>query len=188
MLKVKQAVLLIIVIAAGFLCGSWLGVERRAHAFSEAVQRRLSERPAIAHRIGEPHERSFATDTEMISAIMSALKEEDPLFRAHRLHTLLEDLSSPELAALFERALKIDDREQRDIILRPVFARWELMDPAAAESAIRPFLERLQSGKRIASGSKEDVVIDVWAHTRPDLALALAAAAPDSNWSKRAGA
>src|SRR4030095_5051504 len=98
--------------------------------------------------------------TEMISAIMSALKEEDPLFRAHRLHTLLEDLSSPELAALFERALKIDDREQRDIILRPVFARWELMDPAAAESAIRPFLERLQYGKRIASRSNEDDLID----------------------------
>src|SRR5215213_3817197 len=98
MRKLKQAIVMILAVAAGFVGGSWLGVERRADAFSEAVQRRLSEPRAIAQTPGGPRERSFTTDTEMISAIMSALKEEDPLFRAHRLHTLLRDLSSPELA------------------------------------------------------------------------------------------
>jgi hypothetical protein len=35
----------------------------------------------------------------MISSLMSALKEEDALFRAHRLQTLLERLNSAELGS-----------------------------------------------------------------------------------------
>jgi hypothetical protein len=80
--------------------------------------------------------------------------------------------------------LKIEDRDQREAILRPLLARWEVLDPVAAEVAMRPFLERLQSGKRYVWGSNDDIVIKAWAQTRPELAMAMAMAAPNSSWSK----
>jgi len=123
----------------------------------------------------------------MISTILSALKEKEPLFRAHRLHELLSSLNSKELGGLFERTLQIKDRTQRETILGPLIARWEALDPLAAETAVQPFVERLKSGKRIDWGGADRSILEAWALARPELVLAAIGHTPNGNWDWLAG-
>ena len=175
------------VLGAGFICGSWLGIERGADHFSDAVHRGLLEPASIAKHADNPASAGTQTDDELISAMMSALGEEEPLLRDHRLQMLIGSLNSADLEVLFNRALKIDDRERREGILLPLLLRWEELDPIAAENTMRPILERLRSGKGTRWGSKDYAAIDAWARARPDLALAMAMTAPNSSWSKWLG-
>src|SRR4051812_5634338 len=100
---------------AGLAAGSWFSIGRRAAAFAAGVESRLTEAmPRRLETMPAPMAgRAFATDDEMLTAIMSAVVEEEPLLRAHRLGDLLGRLNSAELGALFARALQMDDLERR---------------------------------------------------------------------------
>jgi hypothetical protein len=184
MRKLLQAILLLVLLGGGFVFGAWLGTQRPAHGPSEGVPRNLLDSTSDVYKVPDRSIRSFQSDDELISAMMTALKEEDPLFRAHRLYSLFEHLSSAELAALFQRASELDNLIHRETLLGPVLARWQAVDPAAVESAMRPFLDQLHSGKRLLWGSKGGTLLLAWARVRPDAALATAMVAPESDWSK----
>jgi hypothetical protein len=181
----RRAVILfffILSFALGLGIGSWLGVERRASTFSEGVRHRLAE-AAAPLPASDRSQSAVQGSEELISSILSALREEQPLYRAHRLHELLSNLGSPELAVLFQRSLQLKGRE-RETILRPILARWEALDPAVAEEAMQPFVAKLRAGKPMLWGSIETSALDAWARARPELALACAAANADAGSSR----
>ena len=120
--------------------------------------------------------------------MMSAVSEKEPLYRAHRLHDALAKLGPAELSTLFDRTLKIEDRERRDILLKVLLRRWVKVDLAAARAAVQPFLNRIR--KPMPSDSRElDVAINsAWAEVFPEQMLADALAAPHAGWARETAA
>lgn len=175
----------LLLFAIGLAAGAWFSIDRRAAVFSAGVDRRLAERdPAAAPpAVVKEGARAFATDDEMLTAIMSAVVEEEPLLRAHRLHELLGHLSSAELAVLFDRAVQTDDPERRDELLTTLLARWIAIDPAAAEAMARPYCERSRAAGIWNWRGLDSAVSRAWAQATPEAALAEAMAAPSAQWS-----
>lgn len=165
----RGLILLFIVFALGFAAGAWLGIGQRADTFAAGVERRLAEdaraTPAPAVDTG----RAFSTDDEMLTAVMSAVAEEEPLLRAHRLQGALGHLSSAKLAALFARAVRVEDRERRDALLSTLLTRWSALDPTGATAAVRPYLRYRSSN---GPYGLEAAVCMAWAHAQPEAALA----------------
>ena len=114
---------------------------------------------------------------------MSAVSEEEPLLRAHRLQELLGRLVSAELALLFDSAVKTEDVERRGELLGTLLARWVALDPAAAESAVRSYRDRCRVAGRMDWRSLDFAVSRAWAQATPDATLAEAMAVPDSRWA-----
>jgi hypothetical protein len=129
--------------------------------------------------------RAFPSDEEMLTAIMSAVADEGPLRRAHRLHELLGHLNSAELAVLFDHAVQVDDRERRSLLLPTLLARWATLDPAAAAAAVRPYRDRLRAMTRHPWQTLDAAVDEAWTRAQPEPALAEAMAAPDAPWARR---
>src|SRR5580765_3477800 len=85
--------------------GAWFSIERRAAAFSAGVDQRLAVTDNASPTTVSQTKRGFPSDAEMLTAIMSAVSEEEPLLRGHRLHDTLAALNSAELAILFAKAV-----------------------------------------------------------------------------------
>jgi len=170
----------LLVFAAGLAAGAWFGIERRAAGFAAGVERRLAEAaPATPTSApGPAGARAFPTDDEMLTAIMSAVTEKEPLLRAHRLHAVLGRLGPVELAALFGRAAQMNDPEQRSELLATLLVRWFAIDPAGAEAAARPYRERSRALGQWDWRTLDSAVSQAWAQAVPDAALAQAMAAP----------
>ena len=173
----------LLVFLVALAAGAWLSIGRRAAAFSAGVEQRLATAPKVASPVNAPTDRAFPTDEEMFATIMSAVAEDEPLLRAHRLHETLGRLSSAELAALFTKAALLDDRERRDTLLRVVLARWAALDPAAVEAAVGPYLQRLRTPLRYDWRSPDAAVAWAWAAAMPERALAEAMTSPDAPWA-----
>ena len=94
MRRLARFILPLLVFVAGLAAGAWITIGRRAADFSAGVDRRLAESAVATPGPAAPATRAFPTDEEMLTAIMSAVVEEEPLLRAHRLHDLLGDRKS----------------------------------------------------------------------------------------------
>jgi len=121
----------LLVFAAGFAVGASFSIGRRVADFSAGVERRLAENTATPAAAPAEPGRGFSSDEEALTAMMSAVAEEEPFLRAHRIHDLLGSLGAAECAVLFERALHIEDRERRALVVGPLLARWAALDSAA---------------------------------------------------------
>ena len=178
-------VLPVVVFLTGLGIGAWFSVGRKAAAFSTGVDARLTANfSATTAATASPEQRAFSSEEEMLATIMSAVSEREPLLRAHRLHEALAKLGSAELSALFEKTVKIEDRERRKLLLDVLLRRWAIVDPAAAKIAVQPFLDRVR--KPTPSGSRElDAAINkAWAEVFPGQMLADALAAPNAGWAR----
>lgn len=183
MRRLARFILPLLVFLAGLAAGAWISIGRRAADFSAGVDRRLAETIVAAPVPAASATRAFSTDEEMLSAIMSALVEEEPLLRAHRLHDLLGRLTSAELGLLFASTVKTEDVERRGELLGTLLARWVVVDPAAAAEAVRPYRDRCRVAGRWNWQSIDFAVGRAWAQAMPEAALAEAMAAPDLPWS-----
>src|SRR5215204_834529 len=103
MRRFVHLVLLLLVFCTGLVAGSWFSIEKRADAFSAGVDQRLAEQQSVNATPApiSPPKRTYDSEEDMLTAIMSAVSEDDSLLRAHRLHDLLGNLGSAELAVLF---------------------------------------------------------------------------------------
>ena len=164
--------------------GAWFSIERRAAAFTAGVDQRLAITAKASPARVSQTKRGFPSDTEMLTAIMSAVSEEEPLLRAHRLHDTLAALSSAELGVLFERAVQVEGRGHREALLGVLLTRWALVDPQAAEAAVRPYQERFRTSMRSDWRSLDRAVCAAWAGALPERALEEAMSKPDSQWAR----
>jgi hypothetical protein len=175
--RLSSVALTLLVFAVGLAIGAWFSIGRRAAVISAGVE----PRPAVAPSSASEIPRAFQSDEEMLTAIMSAAAEDEPLFRAHRLHDALENLSSAELAVLFERTIRITDRERRGALLGVLLQRWASINPVAASAAVRPYQDRFRTmGRQSAWGTPEEAVCHAWARVMPKPVLAEAMSSPDS--------
>ncbi len=182
MRRFTHIALALVVFLAGLAAGAWFSIGRRAAAFSAGVEQRLTA-SAIPAPLPE-QARAFPSEEEMLTTILSAIADDEPLLRAHRLHDALARLKSAELAVLFERAGQIEDRERRDVLLGVLLTRWIALDPAAADAAVRPFRDRLRKMMRGEWRSLDTAVCQAWAEALPERALAEAMAAPEAHWAR----
>jgi hypothetical protein len=118
-----------------------------------------------------------------LSVIMSAVSEDEPLLRAHRLHDALSRLSSAELGVLFGKALQVEDRARRSALLSVLLARWAIVDPTAVDVAVRPYLDRSRRKLRMDPRSADTAVCLAWAGALPERALTEAMTAPEARWA-----
>ena len=174
----------LVVFAAGCGAGAWFSCRRSAAGFSPRTGPRLVENADASPASAAKNARPFSSDEEMLTAIMSAVAEEEPLRRAHRLHDLLGRLGAAELATLFDRTVRIEDRDRRDGLLAPLLARWTALDPAGAAAAVRPYRDRFRATARHDGRTVDAAVNAAWAQAQPDAALAEAMAAPDAPWAR----
>ena len=152
MRRLVHIVLLLVGFVAAFGAGAWLSMERRAVGSTAGVDQRLTASlPAVVKR-------GFPSDEEMLSVIMSAVSEDEPLLRAHRLHDALGRLSSAELGVLFGKALQMEDRARRSALLSVLLARWAIVDPTATDAAVRPYLDRSRRKLRTDPRSADTTV------------------------------
>jgi hypothetical protein len=165
--------------------GAWFSIERRAAAFSAGVDQRLAAAPNGTPAPASERERAFPSDAEMLTEIMSAVSEEEPLLRAHRLHDALNRLNSAELAVLFEKAVQVEDRDQRGALLQVLLTRWASIDPTVADAAVRPYRDRFRTTLRNDWRSLDTAVCVAWAGALPERALAEAMAAPNAQWARQ---
>jgi hypothetical protein len=172
----------------GLAVGALLSIERRAASFAVGIDRRIKEAEEATPLPMSEAQSRFATREDMLITVMSAVVEEEPLLRAHRLHEIFAHLTLPELRELFERALQVEDRERRGAILSAVLKRWAALDPAGATAAARPYLDRSRKmGFYSAWNSVEAAVSEAWAAAMPEAALAEASASRQSSWMWRIG-
>ena len=175
----------LVVFGLGLAAGAWFSIGRRAANFTAGVEQRLAApAPARPAPIADA-KRAFPSIEEMLTALMSAVADEEPLRRAHRLHDLLGRLNSAELAALFAHTVQVDDRDRREVMLAPLLRRWAALDPAAAAAAVRPYLDRFRAPQGSDWLSLETSVAQAWAKALPDSALAEALATPHAAWAQR---
>ena len=183
MRRLARFILPVLVFCLGLAAGAWFSIGRRAAAFSEGVERRLAESANAPVATDSKAGRGFPSEEEMLTALLSAVAEEEPLLRAHRLHALLGRLDSAELAVLFDRVARVDDRDRRGMVLGALLARWTTLDPAAA-AAVRPYRDRFRATARNDWRSVESAVNEAWAQAQPDAALAEAMTAPHARWAR----
>jgi hypothetical protein len=177
-----HSALAFLVFLVGLIAGTWFFHERYP-ADSSIGTRHGSARAENATAAAETA-RSFPSDEEMLTAIMSAVADEEPLRRSHRLHKLLDRLTSAEFAVLFDRTTQVEDQERRSEILRALLARWAVVGPAAAFAAVRPYRDRLRAMTHHPYKSLEAAVDAAWTRASPRSALADAMAAPDAPWAQ----
>src|SRR4030095_5934835 len=179
--RFRTVALTILVFAAGLPIGAWLSIERRAAPISAGTQQRPVAPGNVASSPSSDSQmpRAFQSDEEMLTAIMSAVSEDEPLLRAHGLYDAIHHLSSAELSVLFVRAIGVKDRERRGPLLDAILARWASIDPAAASAAVRPYMDRIPT-MRGFGGSLEEAVCQAWAKAMPEPAFAKAMSTPDS--------
>ena len=175
---------LLVVFCGGLAAGAWFSIGRRAAVFAAGVEQRLAENSAATPAPALAAKPAFPSDEEMLTAIMSAVAEEEPLLRAHRLHDLLGRLNSAELAALFAHTMRVEDRDRRDAVLAALLRRWAATDPAAAAAAVRPYRDRFRALPVPDWRSPDASVAQAWAQALPDSALAEALATPDAAWAQ----
>ena len=183
MRRFAQLALPLLVFSIGLAAGAWFSIGRRAAVFSAGVEQRLAATANFPPVPVLETKRVFPSDEEMLTVIMSALAEDEPLLRAHRLHDALGRLSSAELAVLFEHSLKVDDRDRRDVLLGVLLTRWAALDPGAAATAVRPYQDRFRTWKPDWR-SLDTAVCLAWAGALPERALAEAMAKPDAQWAR----
>jgi hypothetical protein len=104
----------------------------------------------------------------MLGAVMSAMVEEDPLRRAHRLHLALGRLTSPELAALFLKAIAVKDNSRRHMLLVHLLTQWIEVDATAPREALRPYWDQFRNGKGLRLTDQAEAVLKAWAAVAPD--------------------
>lgn len=184
MRRLAHFVLPLLVFAAGCGAGAWFSRSRGAADFSLRADPRLVENADASPASAAKNARAFPSDEEMLTAIMSAVAEEEPLLRAHRLHDLLGRLGAAELATLFDRTVRIEDRDRRDGLLGPLLARWAALDPAGAAAAVRPYRDRFRATARGDRRSVDAAVNTAWAQAQPEATLAEAMATPDAPWAR----
>ena len=184
MRRLARFALPLLVFAAGRGAGAWFSISRRAADFSAGVVQRLAENADAAPAPIAKNARAFSSDEEMLTAMMSAVAEDEPLLRAHRLHDLLGRLGPAELAPLFDRVVRVEDLERRGAVLSAVLARWAALDPAGAAVAVRPYLDRFRATARRDWRGADTAVNAAWAQAQPEAALAEAMAAPDAPWAE----
>ena len=173
----------LLVFAIGLGAGAWFSISRRAADFSTGVGLRLAENADAAPATVAQSGRAFSSDEEMLTAIMSAVAEEEPLLRAHRLHDLLGGLGAAELATLFDRTVRVEDRERRGTVLNALLARWAALDPAGSAAAVRPYRDRFRATARSDRNGADMAVNTAWTQAQPEAALAEAIAAPYAPWA-----
>jgi hypothetical protein len=121
----------------------------------------------------------------MLTAIMSAVAQDEPLLRAHQLHDTLGRLNSAELSALFTKAVQVEDNERRDSLLSALLARWLIVDAEAARAAVRPYTDRFRSVIRIPDWGNVDMAVSqAWAGVVPEETLAEVMANPHAQWAQ----
>ena len=118
------------------------------------------------------------TGESLLTDLMSALAEEEPLRRVYRLQELLGAASPAELARLWTRVLAVPDAARRRSAIAAVLARWAVADPEGARAAVQPYRARFRElGLDADSLAVEAAVEQAWAEARPEEVLAEAAAA-----------
>jgi hypothetical protein len=172
-----------LVFGLGLVLGGWFSIQKRAAEFSAAVDRRIAEGNDVSQAPSSNARARFANENEMITAVMSAVAGKDPLLRAYQLHDLIGSLNSEQLAAVFERAIHVDDLSRRSALLVPLLSRWVEIDTSAAKAAMQPYRDRARAVWRVDWRSVESSVNDAWAKALPESALAEAAATPDAWWA-----
>jgi hypothetical protein len=170
------------VFVLGLGTGSWLTVDRRGVNSAASIDARLAPPGRATPTTAPEPKRSFATQEEMLTAVMSAVSENDELARAHRLHEALGGLDRGELGELFQRVVKVDDRDRREAALYAILARWAAIDPDGVMAAVRPYIERLRGMGNSAWRAVESGVVRAWAEAMPDAALAEASRPSNGPW------
>src|SRR5262245_39977656 len=124
MQRANSLLLPLLLFATGFAVGAWFSPDRRTATATAARAGQAGEAASTAPVALPGGARAFPTDDEMLTAIMTAVVEKEPLLRAHRLHDLLGHLGSAELGALFARSVQVSEPRQRDELLATVLTRW----------------------------------------------------------------
>ena len=176
MRRFTQVLLPLVGCVAAFAAGAWFSIERPG-------EERLAASANVGLKTVSRNEPGFSSDEEMLTVIMSALSEGDPLLRAHELHNALSRLSSGEFGILFDKAVQIEDRDRRGTLLGVLLARWAIVDPTGAEAAVSPYLKRYRSSMRNDWRSADTAVCMAWAGALPERALAEALAAFGARWA-----
>ena len=174
------------VFGLGWFAGGRLWIDNATAHSSTGADRRLAESAGANQGLPAIPRLRFATEEDMLTTVMSAVTEEDPLLRAHRLRMILGNLSSAELGVIFQRMLRVDDRARRNAVLVPLIARWVALDATGAKMAVQPFLDRARRGGRMDWRSAEQAVNEAWAKALPEATLQEALAAPGAPWAANA--
>src|SRR4051812_47119058 len=124
MRRLTHLTLPLLVFVVGLAVGAWFSADRRATVSPVEAGHGFAKTAAAGSAPGSATGRVFSSDEEMLTALMSAVAEQEPFLRSHRLHDLLGRLNSAELAVLFGRTLQIDDYERRHLVLFSLLARW----------------------------------------------------------------
>ncbi len=171
------------VFALGLGAGWWLAGEYRGENSAPGVETRLAETARPARAGGAEPRRRFATQEEMLTAVMSAISEDDQLRRAHELHEVLGGLDKGELGELFRRVIKVEDRDRRDAALDAIMARWAAIDPDGAMAAVRPYVEAVRAMGQSAWRGLEVAIVRAWARAMPEAALGEAIRSSKTHWA-----
>jgi hypothetical protein len=174
----------VLVFGLGLIVGGSVSIKKRAAEFSAAVDRRVAEADRISHPPDAGAIKHFANDNDLITGIMTAIVEKDPLLRAYQLRALFGNLNSEQLGVVFKRAIQMDDRYQRINLLIPLLTRWAEIDPAAAKAAVQPYRDRMHAAWRLDWRSVEYSVINAWPRAMPEAALDEAVAEPGAWWAR----
>ena len=114
----------------------------------------------------------------LLSDLMSALAEEEPLRRAYRLQEILGPASPAQLARLWERTLAVPEPRRRAGAIQAVIDRWAVADPAGARAAVQPYRVRFQQMPLLDENTAVEAAVEkAWAQAQPEEVLAEAAAA-----------
>lgn len=166
---------------AGLAAAAWFSIPQAAAVF-EPVRSATTSSAAPNSEAS----RAFSSREEILTAIMGAVTEEEPLLRAHRLHDLLSPLNAAELALLFEHAVRLDDYQQRRGLISAVLARWSVIDLTGASTLAKSYRVRLHAVPGMNWSVVTDEVQTAWAQIRPEESLAEALSDPDAKWAQRA--
>jgi hypothetical protein len=184
--RLTHVILAVGVFGLGWFAGGRLFIDKPAATSSTGADRRLAESTEANQGLRAIPKLRFATEEEMLTTVMSAVVEDDPLLRAHRLRIVLGNLSSAELSVFFQRILRVDDRDRRNAVLVPLIARWVALDAVGAKATVQPFLDRARKGGRMDWRSPEIAVNEAWAKALPEATLQEALATPDAPWAATA--
>lgn len=127
---------------------------------------------------------AFASEEKMLTTIMSALAEKEPLQRSHQLYEAIGKLDSAELSVLFGKAVKIEDNDRRKALISALLTQWFRIDPESARIAVRPYQDRFRSAMRIEEPSLDAAINCTLASLLPEETLAEAMANPDAAWAR----